>query len=616
MPVSPRLLVLLSFALLLASYVAIFGKFFPLPGFVMGHDHSLALPAYLDGYFWFRNNGLAAPWFTPSFCAGQPFFADPQSTYYSLPQWFSFVVDPVTANDWTLLLCAGLMFWGGFLLLRRVFATGHAPAVLAGGLLMFNAFLPYRIAVGHVGFHGFALVPWLALLLLMPLHRRSDTVAVGVAAGLLLAYWVQGGMGTIMIPAGLGVLVVALLHGLRGGSLARFFLRSLIAVVVALCLSAAKLSAAFALMDNFPRDFYALPGAHSPWDAVVMVFASLFFSAEYVFELMTPRLANLQWALMPHEWAFGFTLAPLVAVLLILRGVPWALLHPAGRRDGLLVALLLACLLWPIAFNTYDPTWNAFLKSLPILGTASTPTRWLILYIPLVAVGAAILLQITGWRERTQWSTAAATLVGTVVLTATAPQDYFLSQNYDARPVVVADALVRAGRLEPQVAALGQEVDVNLAGLKKRLKLNDTFIAGISQVHCYNPIFGYRLEKFSADGLSAGDVLQSRDGYLNLKNPACYVFPKENGCRPGDRFRADQIEEARRFVAYRPFHFQVSERQMLANRLTAWSGGIVALMLLAWTISAACRDSSRRAVPFALDDCPGCDTKTTRRPPS
>lgn len=583
-PVSPHLLVFLSFALLLAAYVAIFGKFFPMEGYVMGHDYSLALPALLDGYFWFRNNGLSPPWFTPSFCAGQPFFADPQSGYYSLPQWLSFVVDPVTASNWTLLLSACLMFWGGYLLMRRVFLTGYPAALLVAGVLMFNAFLPYRMVIGHLGYHGFALAPWLALLLVAPIRQRLDSMMSGVTAGLLLAYWVQSGMGTIMIPAGLGVFAIALMYGMRGGELTTFFIRSGSAALVSLCLSASKLTAGLALLGNFPRDFYLLPGTKSLWDSIVMLFASMFLSGEHVFEIMSPRMDNVQWALMPHEWAFGFTLALAAAILLILGSLPWRSFRPVGARSSVLMMLLLACMSWPLAFNTYDPAWNAFLKALPILGKASTPTRWLIIYIPFVAVATGILLHLNHWNERNKWLIAIATLAGTVMLTASEPQGFYRSQGYDVRPILVADALTREGKLDPRINELGQEVKINMVGLDKRLEHNDTFVAGVSKVFCYNPIFGYRLEKFSAAGLEVGDVLKARDGYLNLKNPACYVFPEENGCQPGDRFRADQAERVKSFTAYRPFDFLISKRQWLANIITQWSGWIVVLVFPSWFV--------------------------------
>jgi hypothetical protein len=82
----PALWLWLTFAVMLGSVATVFGPFFPLPGGTMGHDYALVMPNWLDGHIWSANNGLAAPWFTPSFCAGQPFYADPQSSFYSYLQ--------------------------------------------------------------------------------------------------------------------------------------------------------------------------------------------------------------------------------------------------------------------------------------------------------------------------------------------------------------------------------------------------------------------------------------------------------------------------------------------------------------------------------------------------
>src|SRR5512135_3628524 len=113
----------LAFAGLLWAYNAIFGAYFPLPNGLMGHDYALTMPAFEDGYLWFRNNGfLSPPWFTPSFCAGQPYFADPQSVFYSVPQFLAFVMDPLSAIHASVLLFAGLGFWGTYVLGRRTFA--------------------------------------------------------------------------------------------------------------------------------------------------------------------------------------------------------------------------------------------------------------------------------------------------------------------------------------------------------------------------------------------------------------------------------------------------------------------------------------------------------------
>ena len=64
----------------------IFQKFFPNNEGYLGHDYEQFVPNLMFGKIWFQKHFLSIPWFTPSFCCGIPFYADPQSTYYSIYQ--------------------------------------------------------------------------------------------------------------------------------------------------------------------------------------------------------------------------------------------------------------------------------------------------------------------------------------------------------------------------------------------------------------------------------------------------------------------------------------------------------------------------------------------------
>jgi len=549
---------------------------FPLPDWRIGHDYALTATSWLDGFIWFRNNGLTPPWFSPSFCAGQPFFADPQSSYYSIPQGLAIAFGPLPAAWGTLLLCAVAQFWGGYRLMRQVFASGIAAAILTGGLLMFNEFLPHRLMMGHLGFHGFALVPWLILWLLSPGRQTL------VGAGLILAYWVHSGFGGLMFPSLLTVSLVALMSTIP---FTRFAGRAGIAGLIGLGLSASKLAAAGAFLAHFPRTFYALPGFPTPWEAVGALAASLFLPSQWAHDIAAAWMVHVQWTLAPHEWAYGFGAGALLAFawpLIGRKGVQGEEGQRAGWLTGGRGALFLALLLIPLALSIWQSDWNAFLKSLPVIGQMSTPLRGWVAYIPVVAVAAGLA------SEKMSPQVVGGILLLTVVLAAVAPRDYYLSQNYDIRPVLVADGALRTGAWQPAVTQLGTVAAMQDGAFRAELRGNDTFIAGMSQVFCYNPVFGYRLEKFSAEGLKQGPVLRETDGFLNLKNPACYVFPKENHCVPGDRFRADQREAAMTFAAYRPFPFVVSRMQTLANALTITTLTLVAL-LMAWLAIRAMR---------------------------
>lgn len=350
-------------------------------------------------------------------------------------------------------------------------------------------------------------------------------------------------------------------------------------------ISASKLVAAFAFMGNFTRDMYPLPGAQSLLDAVAMVLASLFLPSEYVFDFMNTRLANVMWTLTPHEWAYGFTWATAI-LLLILFALPGRLTLPSTRKNRALLAVLLLCLAWPVAYCTYAPGWNAVLKSLPILGTASTPTRWMIVFIPFVAVAAGLMLHRSTIRAPMKIGLVVATFAGTIAITATEPRDYYKTQGYEIAPVVLAEQTLRTGAWRPEIREIGLTTEFKFEKYQKQLYSNDTFLSGVSQIYCYNPIFGYRLEKFKADDLKPGPVFDTSGGYLNIKNPACYVYPKENDCKPGDRFRLDQIDEVRRFVSYQPFKFAVPAKQIWANYLSTISLAVAALIFLGYLVQA------------------------------
>ncbi|MDP2752424.1 MAG: hypothetical protein Q8O31_07470 [Rhodocyclaceae bacterium] len=441
--------------------------------------------------------------------------------------------------------------------MRKVFTANRVAAVLVGGLLMFNGFLPHRLMVGHVSYHGFALLPLLTLLLLVPTTQRTATMAVTTGAGILLAYWVHSGFAVIMLPALLSVALIAWMARMSTGlPLTRFAGRAMLAGLIGLGLSASKLWASFSFLSHFPRTFYALPGFATPWEGLTSLGAALFLPSQWAHEVGVERLVNVQWALAPHEWAYGF--GPGVLLLLF-----WV------KRPRLTASLwiwtgLILGLLMPLAISLWQADWNAFLKSLPLLGSMSNPLRWWITYIPAVAVVAGLALP----KQRSNAWLAGAVLVLTMITSAWEPRAYYQSQNYDVRPILVADEALRSGGWIPKIERLGLTAHIQAGSFQAPLRSNDTFIAGVSQVFCYNPVFGYRLEKFVAQGLTVESVLTESDGFLNLKNPACYVFPKENGCLPGDRFRADQRASAVAFVNYRPFEFAISRGQMIANAIS------------------------------------------------
>ena len=105
------------FILALLAFHLIFGPYFPTANGLLGHDYVGGIPGLLDGYIWFKQNGLfSVPWFSPSFCGGQADYADPQSGYWSLAQILTILTDPLSAFYLSHLIMASAGFWGMYLL--------------------------------------------------------------------------------------------------------------------------------------------------------------------------------------------------------------------------------------------------------------------------------------------------------------------------------------------------------------------------------------------------------------------------------------------------------------------------------------------------------------------
>lgn len=589
-------------AVLLAVYAALFQPFLA-PGQRIGHDFSLVLPALLDGYHWYQNNGWTYPWFTPAFCGGQPVYADPQGFYHSPLQFLAFAMDPLSASFANLLLFAGAGFAGMAVYARRQLGLGPWAAGLAGGLWMFNSFVAHHYLVGHVLFAPFMLAPAVAHAILVAARAGGAWPATAgvAAAGLLTALCLHAGLGTLMLPFGVAVAaLLALSLAVGGASAWRVYAAAALAALVALLLCLPKLMAVAAFMSQFPRTQYPLPGFASWPDLLASLVSMLSRGDEAIVAEVAPRFRNLSYSMVPYELAFNLTPLPLLllAAWPVAAGVRRLRGQPAGRagRAAPHLATLGGLVLLVLAVNVHTPDWNAFLKGLPILSSTSAPWRWFAALLPLLCAAGALALQRAAGPRRAE-PAAAIVLLLAVGLQVAQPRGVYQRQVYDPAPVLQAYEGARLSRFQPAITAIGVLQDAQGQVLRQTGRANDLIARGVSQLYCYNPVWGYQLENFPAQGLRPGPVMKAQDGRLNLKNPACYVFPAENACRPGDRFAdtpADR-DRAALFTHYLSWRFEKPASQEAAHVLS-W---LVLAASLAALVGAPVAAWRRRSLTFS-----------------
>jgi hypothetical protein len=356
------------------------------------------------------------------------------------------------------------------------------------------------------------------------------------------------------------------------------------AIFLSIALGAQRLAAALAFIDQFPRAEYVLPGFPNPLDALQMALVSLFWRPPAF--VAQSRMLGSQWRPELHEWAFGVGPA---ALLLLLAGA-WVLAREhaakggAPRRSADRVAVwvaVVALLAVPIALNWHHPTWTGFLKELPVFRSSSSLVRWFAAYIPLVALLSGLAL------DRVATAGGLRRVIALLVVLTTVAWNAWIdlvgpdSMTYNAAPV---DRAWRAARATGDVPAVTR-IALSASGPREMpLNRNDSMIDGASQLSCYQPMFGYRLERMPVGVLRPGPALaEAADGVLNVKNPACYVFPLENRCVPGDHFATAQRAEAERFLQYEPFEFVSGALQSVADAVTL---GTLALLLIAALLGA------------------------------
>ncbi len=558
----------------------------------LGADYSSFLPTMLAGDFWHMRNGLGAvPWFNPAECGGVPFQADPQGAYYALPQFLSFAVTPIRALQISFLVYGAAGFLGTFALARNAFRMSVQAGLLAALLFALNGMFPARMLVGHLSFAPFMLLPAAACCLLgtdpPQAHRRRLVLRV-LLFGVIFAGMFESGMLVLIPPAVLSLVMIAVIHGIVTGGLTRApFLRLAAGSAVALILAAGKLAAVWGLMAHLPRDNYPLPGFINALETLWVAFRTLFFGP---FDDMPRNLANSFLFLEPHEWDYRVGPVPL---LLMAAGVAMMV------RDGLALTqarktawqVLVILLLIPIALNTYGVGWTALLKALPILRNSSSLVRWFAAYmLPAILAAGLALDRLAGIAAFRPWRVfAAAASAAVLVLLAADRNSLYGPQSivsYNPRTIEAAwHASSRTGHFPPigRMSVLmtrDGQVDTN------SLTRQDGVALGISQIFCYDPIFGYRLERFRRGNLHVGGVLdvagvdEMGGGILNIKNPACYVFPDENACAPGDEFPATRTDAARHFVQYEPFDFDKPVWAGFADAIGFWSWPVALLGIL------------------------------------
>jgi hypothetical protein len=554
-------------------------RILPTEGLV-GHDFSYFMPYLLAGVQWIHLNGwTAVPYFTPDFCGGIPWLANPQSIFYSVPQVLGLLTDFVTASKLTAVIFTTIGAVATYALCRQCFRTSWQAAALASTLFQLNGFLIFRIGIGHLTYHVFGLVPIIAWCVLyfsdgiIKCNARSFTrVSCSIAiTGCLLAIMVYGGAINYIIPAVLSVSGIILLQQaltswcwtpwiIFGGG-----------AVWSIFLSALKLNSAFVFASDYPRALLHRHLFANPLRMIWYLLRSLFVPESLPsFIYMSGDFIGL------HELEFGVSVVPALLIVAAFVAGAKQMKRPQHPFIVLMLALIIAI---PIIATVGPEVWGKVLERVPIVNNNTTLTRWYSIYIlPVIVLTALSFDRIVHSSRAADLTLAVCVLLASLQLLSR-DLTYYTSDNndfqlYNPAPVTAEARRILSGGLPRPITEVGPPSSATSP--------MNALLWGRSALPCYEPLFGYSLEMFPAGQLRPGPITDPVAGdSINMADPRCYLARSEKSCVSGHSFRSEDISDVLAFASHQPLHWHKPVWQKVAEFETLVSLSLSASMLLA-----------------------------------
>ncbi|MCB0404069.1 MAG: hypothetical protein KDD51_04735 [Bdellovibrionales bacterium] len=485
---------------------------------LIGHDYYLAFTEYLIGMNHLLVNGPSLPHFTASLCGGLPFFADPQSTFVSLPQLLVLFLSPHAAVLVTYFLFYVLGYAGAWALCRKHFGHPIFTSHLAALFFILNGFCFAHFFVGHVTHHVFLMSPWFVFLAFpsaaaTPLRRAA-------LSSLLLAYAVySGGMHVLALWVALALLFLPAWLAQRDWWFLGF------SILFLLLLVPGKLVAGYFFLKNA----YPMPLHVSGENPLLILFRYFFFIPSN-----TPsHVAFGQLAFGPWEYVGYVSKLSLPAAGYFF----YDRFRKKNRIRTLTLQILLGFILLMVATGSWQPE---------LLSGYHNPIKWLAVFILPLTLAFAYSVRVVEENLRRHFPprtvlVAFGFLSALLLWENTYSIDFFTVHksgiSFDSRQANEVWAQLRERHALPPVRNINTNKGWDITGLFR----------GETSLRCAEPTYGYFQEGLHTR-LRIGPTAHVSSSAFNLSHPGCLLYPSFYGCRAWDRIPSAQATAFDKFI--------------------------------------------------------------------
>jgi len=550
---------ILSIVILIIHQV-IFQQFFPNSDGLLGHDHEQHIPNFMFGKIWFYNNFLSIPWFTPSFCCGIPFYADPQSMYYSIQQIIFLIFNPILSIKIIFFILSLFSYLGMFLLVRRNFKFSSYASLLCASLFLFNGFFIYRAIAGHVAYLSYIFIPLYCYFLINSYECQSkkQSFTYLILSSIVFANFFHSGSGPIILIIFTSILSVLFFYIHLVNSF-KIFIKFIFSLLLGISISLSKITATLFFLNNFPRKYPATE-FHSLLLFIKTFFLSFFYKPDEKY--FNDNVISM-FPFGVHEMEYSVSIVPIILLFFI----------PFLNRNILKLSyynvrflfLIILIFFIPILLNVNFLNQFQLVQKIPILNSTWVQFRWMAIYIlPIIIMSGLIVNNLNFNFYKKKYITILLIFI-------------LLIQNF------IKDNSWHFNDQNKTFGIVGPAVLMNeFNSPKKSNNKNDMFFYSYSPIWCYQPVFGYGLEKLNVEKIAFNsklilednsyllysDKLTEKNGHLMFFNPSCFLYPKENNCLPGDTFKISEKEKLIKFTNYKKFEFRQNKFQIFANYIS------------------------------------------------
>ena len=535
----------------------------------VGHDYAYFMPRIFDTYLHYQVNGISIQWYTPSFGGGLPAFANPQQIQFSLIQLLSAFINPWQASlsAVAVFLCIGYL--STFSLAHHTLKIRSFGAHLSALFFIANGFYIQHMAVGHVGFQTFMLLPLLFLFILdSRLPLVASVILMGLSASLVLHS--AGFYMIVYFILSINILLPFIyLISVPVEPITNVIKRLTLGIIIFLGVSLSKLYAVTSLMRLFPRvvmDSYPVNWLMGLC-GMLFQYIGVMLSAPFLLliDKSPMNYVGLLYTLIGANhgfWELDMSLSPALWILLLIGGIG-LLLKPQGnfafsRKKILLVIWLLIAVYLLMSFTLAKGELFHVLSRLPVLRSLHVNPRFASAGIlPLALLGGLIFDKLV-----TRRFSERITLTMYLVLSALSLASLW---SYFTLPLELSYRSFDITQIEDLYADFQEERDAYAVNkIVPNIKDYEVFRAKASNLNIVEPVFGYNLGQYSPN-LIAGSPYKTAGDYFNFTNPACLVYPNENDCQPFDRVRVNDRDNLEKLLNRQQPDWRIPLVQSISN---------------------------------------------------